>query len=206
MIAEDMTSCTVAGAILAGGNAQRIGGISKGTLRVDADVSIVERLIRELRSAGMSEVVIIANNRKPYLDYGVEIIGDIRTGIGPMGGVESGLVHLAGRSDAVMFVPCDLPNITAGELLTLKNSFAGSRAPAVFAKTSEFSWHPLCAVADIGLAGAVSGAIDRGERKIRNVWKQVGAVGVRLPDENAFFNINSGADMEKWRRAKSLSA
>ncbi|MHC4122563.1 MAG: molybdenum cofactor guanylyltransferase [Planctomycetota bacterium] len=193
---------TVSGVILAGGDARRIEGIAKGTLEVDSGISIIEHLINELNGAGISNVVIAANDPRPYQDYGVEIIADIRTGIGPMGGIESGLAHFAVESDAVMFVPCDLPNITASEMSVLKEKFIESDARVVFAETSDFFWHPLCVVVHNGLLKDVSAAIDRGERKIRNVWREAEAVRVRFAEEVAFFNINSLTDVDKWRKVK----
>ncbi|MHC4132748.1 MAG: molybdenum cofactor guanylyltransferase [Planctomycetota bacterium] len=192
--------CTITGAILAGGKARRIGGIVKGTLKINGDVSIVQHLIDELNCTDISDIVIIANDQSPYLDYAVEIIPDLRTGIGPMGGIESGLMHFANRCDAVMFLPCDLPNITAKEMLILQKAFIESKAPAVFAETNNSFWHPLCSVVHKNLAKNVSGAIDRGERKIRNVWKQVKAAKVNFDDASAFFNINSLADINQWRQ------
>jgi molybdopterin-guanine dinucleotide biosynthesis protein A len=193
----------IAGAILAGGNARRAGCIAKGMLKTDSGVSIIEYLINELSCAGISDIVIIANDPKPYQDYGVEIIADIRKGIGPMGGIESGLSYFSNRSDAVMFVPCDLPNITAKEMLALKEAFIETRAPVVFAETPGFFWHPLCVVVHNDLKEEISSAIDSGQRKIRDIWQQVKAVGVRFADETAFFNINTTADIGRWRKAKN---
>ncbi|MHC4266413.1 MAG: molybdenum cofactor guanylyltransferase [Planctomycetota bacterium] len=195
-------NCTIAGAILAGGNARRIGCIVKGTLKINSGVSIVQHLINELSRTGISDVVIIANDQSPYLDYGVEIIPDLRTGIGPMGGIESGLVHFADRCDAVMFVPCDLPNITAKEMLVLQKAFFESKAPAVFAETSDSFWHPLCAVVHKSLAKKVSDAIDQGEQKIRNVWKHVKAAKIYFDDVSPFFNVNSLSDVDKLRKTR----
>jgi molybdopterin-guanine dinucleotide biosynthesis protein A len=196
----------IAGAILAGGNGRRIGGVAKGMLKANNGVSIIEHLINEFRCAGIGNLVIVANDPEPYQNCGIEIISDIRAGIGPMGGIESGLVHFADGSDAVMFVPCDLPNITAKEMFVLKEAFVESQARAVFAETRGFFYHPLCAVVHNGLSNEVSAAIDRGERKIRNVWRQVKAVEVYFDDETAFFNINTLADMDMWRRTDNEKA
>ena len=194
--------CVIAGAILAGGNARRIGGLAKGTLKVAGGVSIVERLINEMNIAGVSDIVIIANDPKPYQDYGVEIIVDIRKNVGPIGGIETGLDFFADRCKAVMFVPCDLPQISASQISALKQAFIETTAPAVFATTSDFFWHPLCAVVHNDLARDISIAIDAGERKIRNVWRQAEAAKVQFDNDAAFFNINSLADMNKWRKAE----
>ena len=192
----------IAAAILAGGNSRRMGGIAKGLLQDDDNITIVHHLISELNRTAISDVVIIANDPKSYQACGIEVIADIRTGIGPMAGIESGLDHFAGRTDAVLFLPCDLPQITAKEISTLKKTFIAENSPAVFAVVDDFSWHPLCAVVSNDLKETVSIAIDRGQRKIRNIWRQVEAAKVQFPDDDAFFNINTLTDLARWRKAK----
>jgi len=194
--------CVIAGAILAGGNASRLDGVAKGAIEVGNNgVSIIGKLIKELIESGISDIVIVANNSEPYRNCSVKIISDIRAGMGPMGGIESGLVHFADKSDAVMFVPCDMPNITAKELLLLKAAFMETKTPVVFAETTGFFWHPLCAVVHNDLRKVISSTIDKGQRKIRDVWKEVKAVSVPFDNETAFFNINSLEDMNSWLRS-----
>lgn len=58
----------ISGAILAGCNVSRLGGIAKGTIEIHNGVCIIERLINELYAAGINEVVIVANDSVPYLN------------------------------------------------------------------------------------------------------------------------------------------
>jgi molybdopterin-guanine dinucleotide biosynthesis protein A len=99
----------------------------------------------------------------------LEIIADSRTGLGPIGGIESGTAYFAGQSDAVMFVPSDTPNLTAKEFSALKKAFLETKAPVVFAQTTGFFSQPLCAVVHNGLRETIASAIDGGQRKIQNV-------------------------------------
>jgi molybdopterin-guanine dinucleotide biosynthesis protein A len=191
----------ISAAILAGGNASRLGGIAKGAIEVCSGVCIIERLIKELYAADINDIVIVANDSRPYRNCGVKIIPDIRTGCGPIGGVEAALVHFEGRCDAVMFVPCDMPNISYKELLALKEAFIETHKPVVFAKTTEFFWHPLCAVVHIGLKSTISAAIDSGQRTFRDLWYQMNAESVLFSGTEAFVNINDFADMENWQLA-----
>jgi molybdopterin-guanine dinucleotide biosynthesis protein A len=196
---DSSTKPIIAGAILAGGRASRMGGVPKGALENSRGVSIVGHLINEFRLAGILQIVILANDPHPYQKYGVEIIPDSRTGIGPIGGIEAGLRHLAGQCDGVMFVPCDMPNITAKELLTLKEAFIHSDAKIVSAETGPFFWHPLCAVVHNDMAPPIISAIDRGQRKIQELWRQLGADRVKFAEKAAFININSFLDVNRWR-------
>lgn len=192
----------IAGAILAGGDARRMGGIPKGMLETCDGISVAERLILELGRADINDIAIIANDRGPYARCGVPVIPDIRTGIGPLAGIETALVHFTGRSDAVLFVPCDLPQITADEFRALKQAFRPAETPVVFARTADFFWHPLCAVVHNALATDISGAIDGGKRKVRDIWRLLDAVGVEFAEHSIFFNINSPADMDGWDKMR----
>ncbi len=199
---------TIAAVILAGGNARRLGGIAKGIIEVGENVSVIERLIKELNKADIDNdnIVIASNDSGSYQQFGVKLISDIRVGIGPIGGIESGLAYFSGQSDAVMFIPCDMPNVTAKEMLALKEAFIKTEAPVVFAETADFFWHPLCAVVHNNLKEEISSAIDLGQRKVQDIWQQVKAVRVRFTDETAFFNINNSTDMDRWRKAESEKA
>ena len=52
----------------------------------------------------------------------------------------------------------------------------------------------------------ISSAIDRGQRKSRDVWQQVKAVRVQFANETAFFNINNLTDIDRWRKAENEKA
>jgi molybdopterin-guanine dinucleotide biosynthesis protein A len=198
---EEKKKKNIAGAILAGGDASRLDGIAKGTIEVGGRVCIIECLIKEFFGAGINDLVIVANDARPYRNYGIKIIPDLRPGNGPIGGIEVALVHFEEKCDAVMFVPCDMPNITAKELLALKEAFVRTNNPVVFAQTAGFFWHPLCAVVHIGLKEMISSAIDDGQRAIRDIWQRINAKALRFSDTGAFMNINNFADMENWQKA-----
>ena len=199
---KELKKCEIGGVILAGGKASRLDGIVKGTIGISKHVTIVEQLITELKKAGINNIVINTNNPKPYLDYGFEVIPDIRAGFGPIGGIETGLMHFTGQSDAVLFVPCDMPTITAKQMLTLIGTFNKKESPVVFAQTTGFFWHPLCAVVHNGLRKQISSAIDSGQLKVRSLWEQVKAASVLFDDENAFLNINTFEEMDKLENGR----
>jgi len=189
----------ISAAILAGGQASRVHGFPKGTLQVDRQVTIMERLIDQCRTAHMNEVVIVANHSEPYKSFGVPVIPDGRKHAGPMAGIETALAHYQDLADAVLFVPCDLPFISAQEFELLRKSFLASPAPAVYAMTHGSVWHPLCAIAQCDLLTPISHALTQGERKIRAIWRDVNAQAVSFTHENAFFNVNTHADIARMQ-------
>ena len=93
----------IAAVILAGGKARRLGGIVKGKLNAEADVSIINRLIDQLEIAGVYDIAISANDTEAYTEFNKPIINDKRTGVGPLAGIESGLAHFAEDFDGVFF-------------------------------------------------------------------------------------------------------
>jgi molybdopterin-guanine dinucleotide biosynthesis protein A len=200
---QTFQDCTISGAILAGGEARRLGRVAKGSIEVAPGVSLVRRLVCELARAGIMDTIVVANDADAYAGCGCETVPDLRRGIGPLGGVEAALSHFTGRSDATLLVPCDLPLFSAGEAGALVDAFTGGTAPLVFAHTGVFFGHPLCAVIHNGLLPQIAAAIDAGERALRGVWQRVGAQAVPFGDETPFLNINTPEDLEKWRMKHS---
>jgi len=194
-----------AGAVLAGGEARRLGGMAKGTIESDG-VSLVARLIDELRQAGVMDVLLVANDPRPYRKVGVEIVSDLHPGIGPLGGIEAALTALADRADATVIAPCDMPCLRAREMTALMAAFGATDAPGVCARTGGFFWHPLCAVVHNDLAAKVSQAIDAGRHAVHEVWQSLGVRPVDFDDENPFTNINTPGDLAALQAGQQETA
>ena len=206
MVHVDSTEKRFAAAILSGGKATRYGGAAKGLLEAAPGVSILDRTIREVVSSGITQIAILANDGEPYEPLGLPIVPDLRKGIGPLGGVEAALAHYAGRCDAVLFLPCDLPGITSEQISALLGAYAQGDEQVVFAETAHSFEQPLCAVVHNGLLGAVSKAIDEGKRKIGDVWHELGAATVHFDDPTPFFNVNTPDELARWRARKKGSS
>ena len=194
----DQPDREIAAAVLAGGAASRFGGRAKGLLRLAEGVTIIERLIGEIAGAGIPEVVLCGGREDDCAHHHLSSVPDLRTGAGPVAGVESGLHYFAGRYAGVLLLPCDLPAITRVELRRLCSAFVRASAPAVVAETATSFWHPLCAVARTDLASAVSESIDRGTRSVYRLWLALEAAPVRFHDPMPFFNVNTPEDWADW--------
>ena len=184
-------------AILAGGRATRLEGIHKALLEIEPGVTMLKKIAGELASCGAGEIIVLANDPKPYGKFGFQIVPDVTPGIGPLAGIEAGLSYYRGRHDAVLFVPCDMPGITAVELSALVRAFRESGKPVIYAETGDFFAHPLCAVVHIGSLDAVSDDIRRGVRKVSDVWRELGAAAVHFDDPAPFVNVNTPEDVAK---------
>ncbi|MCK5224221.1 MAG: molybdenum cofactor guanylyltransferase [Planctomycetes bacterium] len=194
----------IAAVILAGGKGRRLGGVAKGKLKLVSDGSIIRHLIDQLETVGIYDIAISANDVAVYSEFNKTIIPDKRIGVGPLAGIEAGLGHFEGSFDGVIFLPCDLPNITFREIVALIESFSKGDAPAVYVQTSEFFYHPLCTVVHNDVKEALSKAIDDGQRRPLHFLQQLNARAAMFSSDEPFFNINSFADLDNWKN-KSVS-
>jgi molybdenum cofactor guanylyltransferase len=189
----------IAAAILAGGKASRLGGIAKGLLPDAAEVPLLQRLLAELAIARIDEVILSANDPRPYAGFGKTVVADLHPGVGPLGGIEAALHHLAGRCEAVLFLPCDLPNLSAIEVTALIRAHESAPDRIAMAETAE-NEHPLCAVVPVALLPAVSAAIAVGHYSVRRLWHELGASAVRIDNALSLLDLNTPADLRRWRQ------
>ncbi len=194
----------IAFALLAGGRASRYGGIPKGLLKRPDGATLVEHLLQVAAAAGLEQRILVANDAEPYKVFGCTIVGDLRPGCGPLGGIEAALAHFSREGGGVLFLPCDLPGMTASVPAALREAFASRGKGVAAARTDGFSWHPLCSVVHIHERRAVAEALDRGELGVGRLWDRLGAEAVDFPDPSPFFNVNSPEDMDAWRKRREV--
>jgi len=196
---QQPASLNIAAAILAGGKASRLGGRVKGLIELPGGRTIVERLIGEVRGAGVSDIIICANEPEPYVDLGLPIVPDTDPGSGPLGGIAAALAHFAPTAEAVLLLAGDMPAITSGELRFLLAAFGQTDASAVFAEAPDGP-HPLVAVARTSLRDEVERALRSDDRRVRALWRSVGAEAVSFDQVQPFANINTPDDLARWQR------
>jgi molybdopterin-guanine dinucleotide biosynthesis protein A len=158
----------------------------------------LEKQLTELARSGVEEVIILANNPLPYKAFGSKIVPDLRAGTGPLGGIETAVSYYASRFQATLFLPCDLPGITARQIKILKEGFVRTRAGVAVAVTEGGLREPLCAVVDNRLLPAISKAIDEETRKVGEVWQSLDMAFVHFSDPEPFFNLNTPLDLVSW--------
>jgi len=196
------TSSHIAAAILAGGSASRLGGRVKGLIQLPDGRTIIQRLIDEIRAAGIGDIIICANEPEPYRDLRLPIIADTNPGRGPLGGIAAALAHFGATAEAVLYLASDMPAITAGELRFLLAAFARAEAPAVLAEAPDGP-HPLIAVARTGIREEVERALHSDNRRATALWRSVGAEAVSFDRVEPFANINTPDDLDRWQRGDS---
>ncbi len=188
----------IGGAILAGGKARRMGGIPKGMLRAGGCRSLIERLIEQMTRCRLQEIIISTNDERSYAHLRYTIVPDKRVDMGPLAGIEAALEHFAGRCDAVLCLPCDVPALSSKEISTLVSAFVATGDPVVLAETEGPVRHPLCAVVRSSLLDEVSAALDRGTLAAGDLWLRLGGTMVHFENPDGFINLNRLDDLDAW--------
>jgi len=195
----------IAGTIIAGGPAKRLGGVAKPFL-TGGGRSIAERQLGSLRAAGLSRVFVVANDAAPWTALGVGVVPDLVGGAGPLGGVHAAL-SAADDCDAVICVAGDLPFVAPALVGALRD-----RAPAaeVVAPKTARGIEPLCARYARGLLADVDARVRRGELAVHELlerravdWITVAELAALDPDGRSFFNVNTPEDLA---RAEAMAA
>jgi len=98
----------VSGLILAGGESSRYGK-NKALVKVNG-IPLIERVSRVMKSI-FQEVILITNTPDEYSFLKLPMYEDLIKGLGPLGGLFTGLTRMA--NDAGFFVGCDMPSLNS---------------------------------------------------------------------------------------------
>ena len=187
-------------AILAGGQARRLGGIDKSALAVGTR-SILDRQLSLLRGL-TPHILIVASDSSRAPDVDVPVVVDRIPGAGSLGGLYTAL--MAAPTEQVLVIACDMPFLTAPFLMRLA---ALGVDVDVAVPRSAAGRHPLCASYARGVASHVKARIDRGDLRVRDA---LDGLDVRElgPDELAAFdpegllllNVNTPDDYARARK------
>ncbi|MAW64319.1 MAG: molybdenum cofactor guanylyltransferase [Acidobacteria bacterium] len=190
-------------AIIAGGQAKRLGGIDKWALNVGGQ-RIIDRQLAVL--GGIAEhILIVSNDPHRFRSLGLRVCADLIPGTGPLGGLYTALVR--SPTEHTLVVACDLPFLAAAFLRYLATQIG--HADAAVPRTEDGP-QPLCAVYTQNCVDAVRAQIQRGRHRM-SALKEVIRVAHVGPAEIAafdrdgklFLNVNTSDD---HRRAIELTA
>jgi molybdopterin-guanine dinucleotide biosynthesis protein A len=187
-----VTDCAV---ILAGGQANRMGGGDKGRLML-GEQSLIERVIDRIRPQ-VGAVVLNANgDLSRFDDLGLPVVADsVADFPGPLAGVLAGMDWAAGQGyEWLVSVAADTPSFP----LDLAERLAGYDTPVVLAATPDPQRgrlpQPTFGRWQVALRHDLRAALNDGVRKIRQ-WTQAQGETLVLFDEDDFFNINTPEDL-----------
>ena len=189
-------------AIIAGGGAQRLGGLDKWTLAVGGR-RILDRQFAVLGQVA-EHVLIVTNDPHRFQSAGVRVCADLVPGAGPLGGLYTALVR--SPTEHTIVVACDLPFLTAPFLRYLTSRVGAADAAVPYGADGV---QPLCAVYRRACAAVIRARLERGEHRVAALTEALRIAHVDPaeiapfdPDDTLFLNVNTPAD---HRRAVDLA-
>jgi len=187
-----VTQCAV---ILAGGQANRMGGGDKGRLML-GDQSLIQRVIERI-TPQVDDVVLNANgDSSRFDDLGLPVVADSIEGFpGPLAGVLAGMDWAAEQGhEWLISVAADTPSFPRD----LAARLAEHDTPVVLAATPDPDRgrlpQPTFGRWQVSLRHDLRAALNEGVRKIRQ-WTQAQGETLVVFDEGDFFNINTPDDL-----------
>jgi molybdopterin-guanine dinucleotide biosynthesis protein A len=188
-------------AILAGGQARRLGGIDKSALEVGAQ-SILDRQLSLLRGL-TPHVLIVAAQSSPSPAADIPVVIDRVPGAGALGGIYTALIEAP--TEQVLVIACDMPFLTAPFLARL--AARGVDVEAAVPRSAA-GRHPLCASYTRAIAGHLKARIDSGNLRVREalaglVVRELGPDELKPydPDGLLLLNVNTPDDYAHAREA-----
>ncbi|GBO86388.1 MULTISPECIES: molybdenum cofactor guanylyltransferase MobA [Marinobacter] len=187
-----MSQCAV---ILAGGQANRMGGGDKGRLML-GDQSLIQRVIERI-TPQVDAVVLNANgDLSRFDDLDLPVVADSIEGFpGPLAGVLAGMDWAAEQGhEWLISVAADTPSFPRD----LAARLAEHDTPVVLAATPDPERgrlpQPTFGRWRVALRDDLRAALNEGVRKIRQ-WTQAQGETLVVFDEGDFFNINTPDDL-----------
>jgi molybdenum cofactor guanylyltransferase len=197
---EDSHIRDISAVILAGGKSLRFGS-NKAFAELNG-LPLIEMVITALRPV-FNELMIITNNPGEYAYLGLPMNEDLIKGLGPIGGIYTGLEKI--KFPSGLFVACDMPFLS--EKLIRYMAGLGDGFDAVVPKI-DWKMEPLHAIYSKNCLPIIKKLIGSGECMINKFFQQI---QVRFLDEKevrgydpllrSFYNINKPDELQvavKW--------
>ncbi len=179
----------IAGVLLAGGRAQRMGGQDKGLIEV-AGKPMAEHILDLLRPQ-VGAIVINANrNHERYAAFGYPVVADsIGEFFGPLAGMASALQ--ATDKEYILTVPCDSPLLPADLAARMAAALVRDGADIAVAHDGA-RMQPVFALLRRDLLPSLLAYLRAGERKI-DLWfaRHRTALADFSDSPDIFLNINT---------------
>ncbi|OIR02017.1 molybdenum cofactor guanylyltransferase [mine drainage metagenome] len=186
-----------AGLILAGGEARRMGGGDKGRHGV-AGRPMLPDLLETLAGQGIVLALSANGPARRFADLGLPVLADAVPGLGPLGGLLTGLDWAAAQGMAwLLTAPCDTPFLPKDLLPRLAAAARMRERPAAVA-ASGGSRHPVAGLWSVSLRQDLRRfLLEEGGRRMGGWAERCGAAEADWPAEpvDPFFNVNHPADL-----------
>ena len=192
-----ITTNQITGLILAGGRAQRMGGIDKGLIPFHGK-PLIESTITRLKPQ-VSTILINANRSiTKYSHYGYPVLMDETPDFsGPLAGFSVGLRHC--KSPYLLTSPCDSPLLPTDLAEKMAGELEGKNLELVFASSKEDDgkiWsQPVFCLMRRDLKDSLDTFLSKGDLKIDRWFKELRSGTVVFENAQAFANVNTPEEL-----------
>ena len=188
----------ITGLILAGGRAQRMGGIDKGLIPFHGK-PLIESAIARLQNQ-VSSIIINANrNITKYAAYGYPVMMDETPDFsGPLAGFSAGLKVC--QTPFLLTSPCDSPLLPIELASRLAKEMVAGDYQLVYASSKESDgkvWaQPVFCLMRTNLQESLEGFLQKGALKIDRWFKELHSSTGVFDDAQAFANVNTPEELK----------
>jgi molybdopterin-guanine dinucleotide biosynthesis protein A len=193
----------ITGLILAGGRAQRMGGIDKGLIPFHGK-PLIELAITRLQSQTNSILINANRNITKYAAYGYPVIMDETPDFsGPLAGFSAGLKVC--NTSYLLTSPCDSPLLPIDLASQLASEMEAGDYQLVFASSKESDgkvWaQPVFCLMRTNLQESLEAFLHKGDLKIDRWFKELRSSTVVFDDAQAFANVNTPEELKTLEEA-----
>jgi molybdopterin-guanine dinucleotide biosynthesis protein A len=204
LITMNLDRTQIAGVVLAGGRARRMGGEDKGLIQFRGR-PLVAHALDALES--VSGRILINANRNPetYAGFGYPVVADATDSFdGPLAGLLSAM--RAAETPYVLTVPCDAPLVTGELLARLWTAMKQQQAELCAAHDGQ-RLHPTFLLAERRLADDLEAYLAAGERKAETWLRRHRLAIAEFTDHlKLFANVNTPEELARLERLAAAAA
>ncbi|MBU3602673.1 molybdenum cofactor guanylyltransferase MobA [Polynucleobacter sp. AM-25C3] len=200
-----ITSQHITGLILAGGRAQRMGGIDKGLISFHGK-PLIESAINRLKPQ-VSTILINANRSiTKYSHYGYPVLMDETPDFsGPLAGFSVGLKHC--KTPYLLTSPCDSPLLPSDIAEKMATELENQNLELVFASSKEDDgkiWaQPVFCLMKSSLQDSLHAFLSKGDLKIDHWFTELRSGTVVFESAQAFANVNTPEELAALEKISS---
>lgn len=183
----------LAGFVLVGGNSARMGR-DKARLPIESHL-LIEDVAAKV--ACITKNVALIGGADRYTELPFENFPDLRTGKGPLAGVEAALS--TNRGDLNLIVACDMPGLHVAWLGKLAARALETKSSCIICEDEQGVVHPLCGLWKLAALPVVEAALDRGQLRMSDLLQELCAERVQI--DSIIRNVNTPEEWETWQIA-----
>ena len=182
--------------VLAGGDSRRMG---RPKPWIEVGETVLLRYVVERLAPAFSEVVVSfgePEQMEQLVPY--RVVFDRKRAAGPLAGLEAGL--LAARHEVLFAVACDMPYVTSS---VAEVAVAAARSCDAAIPRHDGLFEPVCGAYRKTALPTIVGALDAGNYVAHDVVESMDVTWLEGLDPAQFENLNTPADLERFRVALS---